>query len=91
MTARLTVTIAALALAGTLAGCASDSANTVADNDPNRIICRTDPNTGSRLPKRVCKTAAEWDDIAARNEEERRNLGRAESSAGASTAGSGSQ
>ena len=76
MTARITLSILAIALGGSLTGCAGSSETTVADDDPNRTVCRTDPNTGSRLPKRICKTAAEWDEIAARNLEERRHLSR---------------
>lgn len=60
----------------TVAGCTSNS-GTVADNDPGRTVCRTEPNTGSRLPKRVCKTALEWEQIAAKNLDERRNLSKA--------------
>jgi hypothetical protein len=62
------------------AGCASDPAApgavAVADNDPERIICHKDPEIGSRLPKRVCKSAAEWDAIAEDEKEDRRNLRR---------------
>ena len=91
MMTRITISILALALAGAVTGCASSS-ETVANNDPSRVICRTDPNTGSRLPKRVCKTALEWDQIAERNLEERRNLQRAASPDGAATGtASGSQ
>lgn len=58
-----------------LGGCAASPDATVAD-DPNRTICKSEPDTGSRLPKRICKTAAEWDDVAERNKEERRLLNR---------------
>ncbi len=62
------------------AGCASDPAApgavAVADNDPERIICHKDPEIGSRLPKRVCKSAGEWDAIAEEEKEDRRNLRR---------------
>ena len=57
------------------AGCASGPA-AVADNDPARIVCRNEAPVGSRLPKRVCKTAFEWEVIAAKNLEERRKLRR---------------
>ena len=62
------------------AGCASEpsapGAVVVADNDPERIICHKDPEIGSRLPKRVCKSAREWDAIAEEEKEDRRNLRR---------------
>ncbi len=84
MTARITISLLAIALAGTLAGCSSGT-GAVADNDPGRMVCKSDPDTGSRLPKRVCKTALEWEQIAARNLEERRNWRRAASPDGAAT------
>ena len=87
MTTRILISLVSLALAGTLTGCAGDSATTVADNDPSRTICRNEPNTGSRLPKRVCKTAAEWDEIAAQNQEELRNLSRRQAPGGAASEG----
>ncbi len=60
------------------AGCASEppGAVAVADNDPGRIICHNDAPVGSRLPKRVCKSASEWDAIAEEEKEDRRNLRR---------------
>lgn len=34
-------------------------------NDPNRIICRTDDEIGSRVHKRkICMTAAQWNDVS---------------------------
>lgn len=33
--------------------------------DPNRIICRTDDEIGSRIHKRkICMTAAQWRDVS---------------------------
>jgi hypothetical protein len=62
------------------AGCASDPAApgavAVADNDPDRIICHNNAPVGSRLPRRVCKSAAEWDAIAEDEKKQRRNLQR---------------
>ena len=60
------------------AGCASEppGAVAVADKDPERIICRNEAPVGSRLPKRNCKSAREWDAIAAENQEAGRNLQR---------------
>ena len=62
------------------AGCASEpsapGAVVMADNDPERIICHKDPEIGSRLPKKVCKSAREWDAIAEDEREQRRNLRR---------------
>ena len=66
--------IAIIIIAG-ISGCGSNSPGLV-DNDPTRIICRDEPDTGSRLPKRTCKEAREWDAIAQENQEARRNMRR---------------
>lgn len=34
-----------------------------ADEDPNRMICRTAPPLGTRIAKKTCKTAAEWEEL----------------------------
>ena len=62
---------AALLLLG-LAACASSPSGeglVAGGKDPNKVICRNEPNTGSRLPKKVCHTRAEWDEIAAASAE----------------------
>ncbi len=89
MSYQLAKTIAVLLAFLTLAACAADSSNinnVVADNDPMRMICRNDAPIGSRLPKKTCKTAQEWEQIAEENQEARRNIPRG-TSAGASTGG----
>lgn len=58
-----------------MAGCASGPTALV-DKDPTRIICRDEPDTGSRLPKRTCKEAREWEAIAEANQLAKRNLRR---------------
>ena len=45
-------------------------------NDPERIICRNEAPVGSRLPKRVCKSALEWEAIAEEQKEDRRSMQR---------------
>ena len=41
----------------------TDAAKSAKTRDPNRTICETSLETGSRLAKRrVCMTAAEWDE-----------------------------
>lgn len=30
-------------------------------NDPNRTVCRSEPNPGSRMSTRVCMTQQQWD------------------------------
>ena len=47
--------------------------------DPNRMVCRTVENTGSRLGnKKICRTAAEWVEVQAieRRDIERFQAGR---------------
>lgn len=43
---------------------------------PMQVVCRNDINTGSRIPKKVCHTRQEWDEIAAANLDEKRKLER---------------
>ena len=66
-----------LASAG-LTACASTSSTEamLAQDDPNRIICRNDINSGSRLKKKTCRPKWEWDEIAAGTAEIHRNLQR---------------
>jgi len=35
----------------------------VAAKDPDRIVCRSEEATGSRIPSKVCHTAREWDQM----------------------------
>ncbi len=63
--------LAAVALAGpALAAEQSETAKAqpavedVTDTTQNRMICKREKNTGSRLgSKRVCRTAAQWEQI----------------------------
>jgi hypothetical protein len=41
-----------------------------------RIICRSDVNTGSRLPNKTCRSKQEWDRISEETGELARNLER---------------
>ncbi len=62
-----------------LSACASAPVEegAVAAADVDRVVCRRDADTGSRLPKKTCKKQSEWDAIAEENEQIRRNLDRA--------------
>jgi hypothetical protein len=31
-------------------------------DDPDKVVCREEPVTGSRFTRRICMTKAEWDD-----------------------------
>lgn len=60
-----------------LAACASTSSTeTMLADDPNRVICRDDIHTGSRLPKKICRTKLEWDEIALETAKLHRSLER---------------
>lgn len=62
------------------AGCANSSGSAAvasdADKDPERVICRDDINTGTRIPRKICKTAAEWETDAEETREINKNLER---------------
>ena len=68
---------ALVCVAGVNAGCATDP-NGIVAKDPTRIVCRTEAQTGSRLPSRECKEAREWAAIADENERLGRNMERDE-------------
>jgi hypothetical protein len=60
MNAPLLLAAGAAMLIGTAAHAADDSKH----RDPNRKICRTLAETGSRLNRaRACHTQAEWDEL----------------------------
>jgi hypothetical protein len=69
-----------------LAGCASSPDTSPAtagypsveqmEGDPNRVVCQRQQETGSRMSKRVCKTAAEWEQERFDNQEAIRNATR---------------
>jgi hypothetical protein len=73
---------AALALAAApasaeVAAAAGTTPPTQSAEDPNKRICRTYQSTGWRTrPARVCRTRAEWTELARANEEEMRELRR---------------
>ena len=66
------------------AGCASSpdtasagyGASETIESDPDRVVCRRDKETGSRLSSRTCKTAREWEEERLLNQEEMRNAQR---------------
>ena len=51
-------------LAGAQAAQAPAVAN-AAQPDPNKIVCRNEKEAHTRIPTRICRTQAEWDQIAA--------------------------
>ena len=43
------------------------------DGDPDRVVCKRQKETGSRLSSSVCKTAREWEQQRIDNQEAIRN------------------
>ena len=43
------------------------------EGDPDRMVCKRQKETGSRLSSRVCKTAREWEQERHENQEAIRN------------------
>jgi len=50
--------------------------------DPNKIVCRTEEVVGSKIPKRICLTRQQWDQIKQNSQEalEKRGMFRGEKS-----------
>ena len=72
--------VAALVLiAGVGSGCASAPEENVASNPDDDLICTHEHVVGSRMPKKVCMTAAERRALARQTTEEITNRQRSES------------
>jgi opacity protein-like surface antigen len=82
----LAMTIAAVLALALISGCASSadvppgstgygSVDQI-EGDPDRMVCKRQGDTGSRLPKKVCKTAHEWEQERLENQEAIRNAPR---------------
>jgi len=55
---------AVFALCALAVATGASAANTAKKNDPNKVVCRTVEESGSRLKKtRACHTMAEWAEI----------------------------
>lgn len=78
--------VAALFCLAVAAGCASspDASSATGgyasveqiEGDPDRMVCKRQKETGSRLSSRVCKTAGEWEQERLDNQEAIRNATR---------------
>lgn len=55
--------LALLASNPALAGNPQSAAADASKKDPDRIVCRSEAMTGSRMHTRVCRTQAQWDDL----------------------------
>ena len=42
-------------------GAPAAAADTTKISDPDKVVCKNEAAAGSRLPKRVCATKAEWE------------------------------
>jgi hypothetical protein len=40
---------------------------------PEKVVCRSETEVGSRIPQRVCRTQAEWDEIYKQTQEDLAN------------------
>ena len=40
---------------------------------PDKVVCRSETEVGSRIPQRVCRTQAEWDEIYRQTQEDLAN------------------
>ena len=80
----LTLGLAVVSLG--MAACASSPPEDglVAADDSQKVVCRNEAKTGSRMAKKVCRTQGEWDEIAAENKEMRQSLQKGSTSGGIS-------
>ncbi len=63
MIRRAILAVAAVALASGVASASSGSSKS-GGSDPNKVVCKTEGPTGSRLGKtRACHTVAEWAEL----------------------------
>ncbi len=79
-------TIAVLSITVLFAACASTPDPSAAstgyasveqlEGDPDRVVCKRQKETGSRLSSSVCKTAREWEQERLDNQEAIRNATR---------------
>jgi hypothetical protein len=53
----------------------SSGAKASGDDDPDRVICKNQPVTGSRFIKRICMRRADWDEQVRRADEAKRKFG----------------
>lgn len=56
-----TVSFSAPTLAADKSASEATTKKAEAKKDPNRMVCKRTPVTGSRFPIKSCRTAAEWD------------------------------
>ena len=79
----ISCTIAVLSITVLVTACASTPDTSAAstgyasveqlEGDPDRMVCKRQQDTGSRLSSRVCKTAREWEQERLDNQEAMRN------------------
>jgi hypothetical protein len=42
--------------------------------DPNKIVCKSKPRTNSRFQDKICRTRAEWEEIAEASKRDAKEL-----------------
>lgn len=50
----------------------SKSANS-ADESATKVVCRSEQEVDSRIPKRICRTQAEWSELSKQTQEDLAN------------------
>lgn len=70
----LVAAFSAVLPAATTTALAKDKAETTANADPDKKVCRYESETGSMMRKRVCHTAAEWKQLDAMNTSNAREM-----------------
>ena len=70
--AHLGFLVVALACTGGPAVAQSDEA---ASKEKEKLVCRTEEVVGSRRPKRMCMTQAQWDEISQDTKQALRDMG----------------
>lgn len=66
-------------------------AKAAAPGDPNRMVCRKERVVGSNRPEKICMTAAEWQGITERSQEDLTRLQGEPGTTPANSAGGGPQ
>jgi hypothetical protein len=61
------LSVAIVALTPGRAAVEPDKSAAKASGDDDRMVCKTKPQTGTRLRTKTCYTAAEWERIAEEN------------------------
>lgn len=67
---RLLCAVAAFSVVAASPALANDDPKSAPEPVKEKKICKDDSRTGSIMPKRICRTKAEWDEISARSQQD---------------------